>query len=216
MKFTAFLPSLLAASSVAIATTLPATAATLVTGSTDTYQFENTLPTGDSNLSGDSFADAFRFRVTSSSEGTVLFRFLVAPTSGVNYFVSQIYFNYFNPDATSPLLSDPVIGVNNVGIVNFQETSGNLSQGDDPGVGFLAENTFFSAGVNTSNTGNRLSGGETLGIRFTGELAAVLAALESNTLRIGLNVQGFPDGSDSFVSGSSPVVEEPVVEEPVV
>ena len=86
MKFTAFLPSLLTANSVAITTALSATAATLVPGLTDICQLKNTFPTTDGNLSGDSFIDVFYFRVASLSEGTVLLEFAVAPMTDTNYF----------------------------------------------------------------------------------------------------------------------------------
>jgi hypothetical protein len=226
MKFTALLPSLLAAGTMAIATALPATAATLVPGSTDTYQFENVFSSTTENLAGDDFVNFFRVRVTAASDGTVLFRFSVA--SSVSFFVDQVYFNYFGAESAS-LLSNPVVGVNNVGIVNFQASSGNLPDGDDPNVSFLSENTFFTAAAVAGRDANLLQANETLGIRFTGDYAAVLTALADNTLRIGISAGGFSNGGrDTFVTGpapaapaedpivSDPIVEDPIVEDPIV
>ncbi|WP_445248309.1 PEP-CTERM sorting domain-containing protein [Microcoleus sp. OTE_8_concoct_300] len=49
-----------------------------------------------------------------------------------------------------------------------------------------------------------IQGGESLGLSFTGNYNKVIAALNSGALKIGLHVQGLPNGgSDSYISTSS-------------
>ena len=209
MTFKALFPSLVVASGMAIATAMPATAATLISEVDGTYEyaFENV---NSDNTIGDSLASAFTFKLESSGTDSVNFLFSVGDIDSFSYYVSQIYFSYTGE--TESLLSSASLNISNIGQVSFVEDSGLTFLDGLQDTGFDASNILFGATYNNFDV-NRIDPGDTLGIQFSGTLESVVTALESDDLRIGINA-GLPDGqSDSYVT-SNLSVEEPAPEEP--
>jgi hypothetical protein len=117
-------------------------------------------------------------------------------------FISKVFFddkNSFFDDDT--YLSDPSLNIGNVGLVEFMGGASNdrLPQG---GNGFTT-NYAFSRKTGDGNAFG-IQGGETLGLRFSGNYNNVIFALNSGALKLGLHVQALPNGgSDSYISSSS-------------
>ena len=216
MTFNILFPSLIVASGMAIATAMPATAASLAPGTTDVYQFENVE---SSNTAGDSFSNKLTFQVSAAQEDSVLFLFSSQRNDGFSYYVSQIYFSFMGA-GPNPLSLPVKLNVNNSLLLGGAYKATSTDQlGGLRAAGFTDDNTFF--GATYSAESSRLTPRRRLGIEFTGTFASVLDALASNDLRIGINVDGLPGGqSDSFVTSNleieAPIVDEPVVEEPIV
>ncbi len=214
MTFNILFPSLIVASGMAIATAMPATAASLAPGTTDVYQFENVE---SSNTAGDSFSNKLTFQVSAAQEDSVLFLFSSQRNDGFSYYVSQIYFSFMGA-GPNPLSLPVKLNVNNSLLLGGAYKATSTDQlGGLRAAGFTDDNTFF--GATYSAESSRLTPRRRLGIEFTGTFASVLDALASNDLRIGINVDGLPGGqSDSFVTSNleieAPIVDEPVVEEP--
>ncbi len=124
-------------------------------------------------------------------------------------FIRQVFFddkNSFFDDDT--YLSDPLVNIGNVGLVDFIGGASNdqLPQG---GNGFTT-NYAFSRKTGAGNTFG-IQGGESLGLRFTGDYNLVISALNSGALRLGLHVQGLPNGqSDSYISSNTQDTPEPL------
>ena len=157
-----------------------------------TFGFDNidTGATSGSELSGDPFVNDFGFEVLDGGNGTVLFNFTNADTTGQGHFIGDLYWD----DSTS-LLSNINLNVGNVGTVSFKTGNTNLPQG---------QNIDFSADFGIKKNGaarNGVNGGETLGVAFNGNFDNVVAALSNGDLRVGIHVQALPGGqSDAFVS----------------
>jgi hypothetical protein len=152
---------------------------------------------------GDSLAGGFGMEVTDAGDGNVLFQ-IFNKTNAAN-FIAQVYFD----DASPSLLSNPVVNTGNVGNVLFEVDNGTLPQGNNLTPPFVESFGFDRVTGGPGNEGNvrGVQTGETLGIRFTGNFANVIAALNSGDLRTGIHVQGIePNSSDAYVSIPTPAL----------
>jgi hypothetical protein len=190
MKKVAFLSSLLAATGLILTTTVKPAAAI-------TFGFNNIFPTNSgSELSGDPFINDFQLDVTESS-GNIVFKFLNKTTTA-SHFIGGVSFS-----DQAGLLSSMSLNTGNVGTVTFGQSSGSFPQGNKVD-GFV--NTFSAAKSGAASNG--VNGGETLGVSFAGNYNQVISALNAGSLKVGIHVQGLPQGqSDSFVTESQNVPE---------
>lgn len=131
-------------------------------------------------------------------------RFTFSNSGSVDVFISDIYFDNGEPGRTL------------AGIVALEEMMGVDFQVPIPGMGGLpGGNTVgFTSTINQNannvpGAANGINPGEMLGILFdlvTGQsFANVLAELANGDLRVGIHVQGFEPGSESFVNTPVPI-----------
>ena len=144
---------------------------------------------------GDAYANSFSFDVI--DEGTsVLFNiFNSGNAASPSMFIGKVLFD------DNGYLSNAVANINNIGDVSF---SGGASDDQLPqgGTGFTTDYAFTrdNGGGNTW----AVQGSESLGVRFTGNYANVVSALNTGALKLGLHVQALPNGaSDSYISSTS-------------
>ncbi|MEG4067743.1 PEP-CTERM sorting domain-containing protein [Microcoleus sp. Pol11C2] len=141
---------------------------------------------------GDAYANSFSFDVI--DEGTsVLFNiFNSGNTDASSMFIGKVLFD------DNGYLSNAVANINNTGNVAF---TGGASSDQLPqaGTGFTTDYSF----TRDNGGGNKwaVQGSESLGVRFTGNYANVVSALNTGALKLGLHVQALPGGkSDSYIS----------------
>ncbi|OCQ94462.1 hypothetical protein BCD64_07205 [Nostoc sp. MBR 210] len=206
MKHTSVLSALLVGASVAVVTTAARPAAAITTS----FSFQN-IPGGDTF--GDLLVDQFTLDIVDLSSNIVQFRFnnIIPSGSSQTARIDQVAFSV---DPTiSGLLSNIVLNVDNVGVVDFQSSTQNLSQSN-----LIAgwDGTTFGA-VRVPGGGNTspVNKSETLGINFTANAnySAVIAAITNRKLQTGIHVVSILPGgkSDSFVnSATSTPVPEPI------
>ncbi|MBC1222197.1 PEP-CTERM sorting domain-containing protein [Nostoc sp. UCD121] len=164
--------------------------ATSAPASATTFGFNNI--TGGDTV-GDAFAPNFSFNVTDYGSGKVLFKFLNNASS--EQALKQVAFSV--DSSVSGILSNIAVNVGNSGTVDFELSSQNLSQSNNIS-GW--DGTTFGADTKGGN-GNAVQSRESLGITFTGNYNAVLAAINAGTLQVGIHVGSLPRGaSDSYVS----------------
>jgi len=158
---------------------------------------------------GDAYVNSFTFDVVDEGS-SVLFNITNSGDAAApSMFISQVFFddkNSFFDDDT--YLSSPLVNIGNVGEVAFSGGASNdrLPQG---GNGFTTNYAFSS----NNGAGNAfgIQGGESLGLRFTGDYNLVISALNSGALKLGLHVQGLPNGqSDSYISSNTQDTPEPL------
>ncbi|MBD2533506.1 PEP-CTERM sorting domain-containing protein [Nostoc flagelliforme FACHB-838] len=179
-----------------IATSAPASAAT--------FGFQNIL---GGNTVGDAFAKDFSFDVTDNGGGTVLFKFLnKASYTSYNPALKQVAFSLDN--SVSSLLSNIKLNVNNTGNVLFEESTKNLPQSNSIS-GWNITN--FGADPDGGNS-KAVQSGESLGITFTANYSAVLAAINAGTLKLGIHVGSLPNGASDSYYNSVPTPRTPVPE----
>ncbi len=160
---------------------------------------------------GDAYVNSFTFDVVDEGE-SVLFNIKnsgddAAPTM----FISKVFFddkNSFFDDDT--YLSEPLVNRGNVGQVEFIGGASNdqLPQG---GNDFTTNYAF----LRKTRDGNAwgIQRGESLGLKFTGDYDLVMSALNSGALKIGLQVEGLPNGqSATYIStiGNTQNTPEPL------
>ena len=157
-----------------------------------------------SNITGgDSVGDAYanNFGITVENQGglAVFNIFNFGNPSATDMFIAGVFFDDNGSLSSS---STPWVNVSNFGDVRFSGGASNaqLPQG---GNGFTTDYA-FSYQTGADNVFG-IQGGEILGgLMFTGNYNNVIAALNSGALRVGLHVQGLPNGaSDSYISSSS-------------
>jgi hypothetical protein len=158
---------------------------------------------------GDSYVNSFTFDVVDEGQ-SVLFKINNSGDAAApSMFISKVFFddkNSFFDDDT--YLSSPLVNIGNVGQVEFSGGAGNdqLPQG---GNGFTT-NYAFSRKTGDGNA-KGIQGGESLGLRFTGDYDLVISALNSGALKLGLHVQALPGGaSDSYISSNTQDTPEPL------
>ncbi|BDI15562.1 hypothetical protein ANSO36C_13640 [Nostoc cf. commune SO-36] len=197
MKVTTIASLLLAGiGATVIATSAPASAAT--------FGFQN-IPGGDTV--GDAFAKDFLLDVTDKGGGTVLFKFLNnASTTFSNPALKQVAFSLDN--SVSSLLSNIKLNINNTGNVLFEKSTQNLSQSNNIS-GW--DGTTFGADPDGGNS-KAVQSGESLGITFTANYNAVLAAINAGTLKLGIHVGSLPGGASDSYFNSVPTSRTPVPE----
>jgi len=158
---------------------------------------------------GDSYVNSFTFDVVDEGQ-SVLFNITNSGDAAApSMFISKVFFddkNSFFDDDT--YLSSPLVNIGNVGQVDFIGGASNdqLPQG---GNGFTT-NYAFSRKTGAGNAFG-IQGGESLGLRFTGDYNLVISALNSGALKLGLHVQALPnDRSDSYISSNTQDTPEPL------
>ena len=150
---------------------------------------------------GGSVAGQITVDVTDAGGGQVLFTFANAgPLSSA---VEQINFA-----DVGNLLGSFASFAASTG-VSFAVNLANLPQGNT--IGFVSTDGFQATPPPGGPNGNSINPGESLGINFNlnGTFAAVLAALDSGALRIGLHVISLPDGSSDTLVTDIPDVPVP-------
>jgi hypothetical protein len=146
---------------------------------------------------GDAYANSFTFDVVDQGLSLVFFKINNRENAAASdMFISKVFF-----DDNNNYLSGPSANVSNIGQVAFNGGASNdqLPQG---GNNFTTDYAFSRL----PGAGNAfgIQAGETLVLGFKANYNNVIAALNDGTLKIGLHVQGLPNGaSDSYISTSS-------------
>jgi len=181
------LKSLLAVAGVAALSTISAAPASA-------FYFSNIT---DGNTVGDAYANSFGATLTSQADLVFLNIYNFGNTLAPTMFIGGVFIEDKNG-----YLSNPWSSLNDsVGDVVFNPGSSNaqLPQG---GNNFATKYSFFSA--NGAGNGYAVQADEKLVLAFNGSTNNVLAALSSGEVKIGLHVQGLPNGaSDSYISSNS-------------
>jgi hypothetical protein len=151
---------------------------------------------------GDAYQNSFTFDVIDEST-SVLFKITNSGNANaLSMFISKVLFD------DNGYLSAPSVNVDNVGTVDFRRDASNdqLPQG---GNNFTTDYS-FSREPGAANA-NGIQAPETLGVRFNGNYANVVSALNSGALRLGIHVQSLPNGaSDSYISSNTQDTPEPL------
>jgi hypothetical protein len=164
------------------------------------FSFGN-IPGGDTL--GDDYVNSFTYTVT--RQGSAV-RFDIFNSGNVaaapNMFISKVFFD------DNGYLSAPSLYGTNVGEVSFSGGPSNdpLPQG---GNNFTTDYA-FSRNPGSGNVGG-IQGAESFPVSFRGNYNNVIAALNSGALRVGLHVQGLPNGqSVSYISSNTQDTPEPL------
>ena len=150
---------------------------------------------------GDAYVNSFTFDVLNQGSSVFFHIFNSGDATAPSMFISKVFFddkNSFFDDDT--YLSSPLVNIGNVGQVAFSGGASNdqLPQG---GNNFTTDYAFSRV----PGVGNEfgIQADESLVLSFTADYNLVIAALNSGALRVGLHVQGLPNGaSDSYISSS--------------
>jgi len=144
---------------------------------------------------GDSYVNSFTYTVVNQGSAVRFDIFNLGNAAAPNMFISKVFFD------DNGYLSAPSLYGTNVGEVSFSGGASNdqLPQG---GNGFTTDYA-FSRNPGGGNAGG-IQGAESFPVSFRGNYNNIIAALNSGDLRVGLHVQGLPNGqSDSYISTSS-------------
>ena len=155
------------------------------------------------DTSGDSYVNSFTYTVTNQGSAVRFDIFnsgnnVAAP----NMFISKVFFD------DNGYLSAPSLYGTNVGEVSFRGGPSNdqLPQGGND----FTTDYAFSRNPGGGNVGG-VQGAESFPVSFRGNYDNIIAALDSGALRIGLHVQGLPNGqSDSYISSNTQDTPEPL------
>ena len=150
-------------------------------------------------------ADQLFVDVTGDGSSQVQFKFSndgIVVTTPLPSVIAKIYW-----EDTSGLLSDPSIAgspTTSAGVVFSPITPpGNFPEGNT--IGFTED---FEVAADNPAPQNGVDVGEMLGVIFSGDFDAVIAALENGDMRIGMHIQSINNaGSDSFVNNANPIPE---------
>jgi hypothetical protein len=156
------------------------------------FNFSN-IANGDT--AGDAYANSFTYTVVNQGSAVRFDIFNSGNAAAPNMFISKVFFD------DNGYLSAPSLYGTNIGEVSFSGGPSNdqLPQG---GNGFTTDYA-FSRNPGGGNVGG-IQGAESFPVSFRGNYNNIIAALNDGTLRVGLHVQGLPNGqSDSFISSSS-------------
>ena len=144
---------------------------------------------------GDAYVNSFTYTVVKQGSAVRFDIFNSGNNAAApNVFISKVFFD------DNGYLSAPSLYGTNIGEVSF---SGGPSNAELPqgGIGFTTDYA-FSRNPGGGNEGG-IQGAESFPVSFAGNYDNVIAALNSGALRIGLHVQGLPNGaSDSYISSS--------------
>jgi len=144
---------------------------------------------------GDAYVNSFTYTVANQGSAVRFDIFNLGNDAAPNMFISKVFFD------DNGYLSAPSLYGTNIGEVSFSGGPSNdrLPQG---GNGFTTDYA-FSRNPGGGNGGG-IQGTESFPVSFRGNYNNVIAALNDGTLKIGLHVQGLPNGaSDSYISTSS-------------
>jgi len=152
---------------------------------------------------GDSYVNSFTYTVTNQGSAVRFDIFnsgnnVAAP----NMFISKVFFD------DNGYLSAPSLYGTNVGEVSFGGGASNaqLPQGGND----FTTDYAFSRNPGSGNVGG-IQGAESFPVSFRGNYNNVIAALNSGALRVGLHVQGLPNGqSVSYISSNTQDTPEPL------
>jgi hypothetical protein len=151
---------------------------------------------------GDSYVNSFTYTVTNQGSGVRFDIFNSGNAAAPNMFISKVFFD------DNGYLSAPSLYGTNVGEVSFSggPSTDQLPQG---GNNFTTDYA-FSRNPGGGNVGG-IPGAESFPVRFRGDYIDIIAALNSGALRVGLHVQGLPDGqSVSYISSNTQDTPEPL------
>jgi hypothetical protein len=179
--------SLLAVAGVAAVSAVSAAPAGAIT-----FSFGN-ISGGDTP--GDSYVNSFTYTVQNQGSAVRFDIFNSGNAAAPGMFISKVFFD------DNGYLSAPSLYGTNIGEVSFSGGPSNdqLPQG---GNNFTTDYA-FSRNPGGGNAGG-LQGAESFPVSFRGNYNNIISALNSGALRVGLHVQGLPNGqSDSYISTSS-------------
>ena len=144
---------------------------------------------------GDAYVNSFTFDVLNGGSSVFFHIFNLGDAAAPSMFISKVFFD------DNGYLSEPSL-YGSSSQVRFSGGASNdrLPQGGND----FTTDYAFSHQTGADNVFG-IQGGEILGgLMFTGNYNNVIAALNSGALRVGLHVQGLPNGaSDSYISSSS-------------
>ncbi|MEG3955309.1 PEP-CTERM sorting domain-containing protein [Microcoleus sp. herbarium2] len=161
------------------------------------FSFGN-IPGGDTP--GDAYASSFTYTVVNQGSAVRFDIFNSGNAAAPNMFISKVFFD------DNGFLSAPSLFGTNIGEVSFSGGPSNdqLPQG---GNNFTTDYA-FSRNPGGGNAGG-IQGAESFPVSFRGNYNNIIAALDSGALRLGLHVQGLPNGqSDSYISTGSDNTQE--------
>jgi hypothetical protein len=157
---------------------------------------------GGGDTPGDDYVNSFTYTVTNQGSAVRFDIFNSGNVAAPNMFISKVFFD------DNGYLSAPSLYGTNVGEVSFSGGPSNdqLPQG---GNNFTTDYA-FSRNPGSGNVGG-IQGAESFPVSFRGNYNNVIAALNSGALRVGLHVQGLPNGqSDSYISSNTQDTPEPL------
>jgi hypothetical protein len=157
---------------------------------------------GGGNTPGDSYVDSFTYTVTNQGSAVRFDIFNSGNAAAPNMFISKVFFD------DNGYLSAPSLFGTNVGEVSFSGGASNdqLPQGGND----FTTDYAFSRNPGGGNVGG-IQGAESFPVSFRGNYINIIAALNSGALRVGLHVQGLPNGqSDSYISTNTQDTPEPL------
>jgi hypothetical protein len=157
---------------------------------------------GGGDTPGDDYVNSFTYTVTNQGSAVRFDIFNSGNVAAPNMFISKVFFD------DNGYLSAPSLYGTNVGEVSFSGGPSNdqLPQG---GNNFTTDYA-FSRNLGSGNVGG-IQGAESFPVSFRGNYNNVIAALNSGALRVGLHVQGLPNGqSDSYISSNTQDTPEPL------
>jgi hypothetical protein len=158
------------------------------------FSFSN-IPGGDTP--GDAYVNSFTYTVVRQGSAVRFDIFNSGNAAAPNMFFNKIFFD------DNGYLSAPSLFGTNVGEVSFSGGASN-DQLPQAGDGFTTDYAF------SRNPGEGLQGGNSFPVAFRGNYDNIIAALNSGALRIGLEVQGLPNGqSASYISSSGNTQDTP-------
>jgi hypothetical protein len=164
------------------------------------FSFDN-IAGGDTT--GDSFNQYLSVDVTQSGNEALFTFSNSSSNTATDSFISDIFFDVRAPEAIGTASGDVDI-LAGTGVSFTYDAGGNLPQGNNAVPAFDPD---FSI-INEPGSANGIQPGEILAvaISLTGSFQDVLNALASGTLRIGLHVQGLPNGgSDAYINNPTAV-----------
>ena len=157
------------------------------------FSFSN-IAGGD--MVGDAYVNSFTYTVANQGSAVRFDIFNSEDAAAPSKFIAKVFFqdNY-------GYLSAPSLYGTNINEVSF---GGGASNDQLPQAG-KSFTTKYAFSRNTgSGNGWAIQGGESFPVSFRGSYNNVMAALNDGSLKIGLHVQGLPNGaSDSYISTSS-------------
>jgi len=157
---------------------------------------------GGGDTPGDSYVDSFTYTVTNQGSAVRFDIFNSGNAAAPNMFISKVFFD------DNGYLSAPSLYGTNVGEVSFSGGASNdqLPQGGND----FTTDYAFSRNPGGGNVGG-IQGAESFPVSFRGDFINIIAALNSGALRVGLHVQGLPNGqSDSYISTNTQDTPEPL------
>ena len=157
---------------------------------------------GGGDTPGDSYVDSFTYTVTNQGSAVRFDIFNSGNAAAPNMFISKVFFD------DNGYLSAPSLYGTNVGEVSFSGGPSNdqLPQGGND----FTTDYAFSRNPSGGNVGG-IQGAENFPVSFRGNYTNIIAALNSGALRVGLHVQGLPNGqSDSYISSNTQDTPEPL------